>query len=192
MACSFYRWNGGFFGDYWCDKKNEQIDSDIYSRYCRGYSYDECPIYKQSDYSSGCFLTTIVCDILKRDDHDSVLNTMRGFRDNVLQKDQKYFNILKDYDYIGPLLAYKLSQDSKREMIASKIYDYSLTRIAVQINKQNYEQAVTLYQAMTLFFIDHYGFRENYEENRNTEYEIREFDPQTAGHGILQKKILIK
>lgn len=117
---------------------------------------------------------------------------MRGFRDNVLQKDQKYFNILKDYDYIGPLLAYKLSQDSKREMIASKIYDYSLTRIAVQINKQNYEQAVTLYQAMTLFFIDHYGFRENYEENRNTEYEIREFDPQTAGHGILQKKILIK
>lgn len=45
MSCTYYRWNGGSFtGDYWCDKKNERVNNDIYQRYCKGYYYDECSI----------------------------------------------------------------------------------------------------------------------------------------------------
>lgn len=192
MSCSYYKWQGGFFGDYWCDKKNTKVDSDIYERYCKSWSYDECPIYKEKGYTGGCFLTTVVCDVLKKDDKDIVLETMRNFRNNVLQKNQQYFNILKDYDYIGPVLAYKFGQDENREEIAQRVYQGPLLTITSLINKKEYKQAIECYQSMTLSFIDHYGFRETYEKNRKMEYELREFNPETAGHGVLQKRLFQK
>lgn len=198
MSCTYYSWKGGWFsGDFWCAKKadydgNGRVDEDTYQKYCKNYNYDACPIYKQGEYSSGCFLTTIVCTILQKDDHDPILETMREFRNQVLQKDEKYFNILRDYDYIGPVLAYKLDQDARREQIARKLYDNSLTKIASYIKKEDYRRAVELYQGMTLYFINYYGFREEYEKNKNVEYAIREFKPETAGHGILQKKLSTK
>ena len=106
MSCTYYRWNGGSFtGDYWCDKNDKRVDSDTYSKYCRGYYYSDCPVYKRSDSSGGCFITTIVCNVLGKSDDDKVLNNLRYFRDNVLKKDECYRYILIDYDNIGPVIA---------------------------------------------------------------------------------------
>ena len=90
MSCTYYRWNG----DYWCDKNNRSVNSDTYSRYCKGYYYDECSVYKRDDSIGGCFITTIVCDTLGKSDDDRVLNNLRYFRDNVLQKNSKYTYLL--------------------------------------------------------------------------------------------------
>ena len=66
MGCSFYEFRSGLFGgDYYCIKKGEAVSSDIYYKYCRNYSYGDCPIYKSSS-SSSCFITTIVCNILEK------------------------------------------------------------------------------------------------------------------------------
>lgn len=185
MSCPYYSWKGGaLFGDYWCDKKNNEVNDDIYSKYCKGYYYDECIIYKSNQDSGGCFLTTIVCEILGRGDKDPVLETMRKFRNEVLQKDEKYLSILCDYDNMGPLLAYKLDNDPLREQIAGKLYQNSLVKIANSIENKNYVEAIKLYQGMTLFFINFYGFSNLYEEHRKIVIDLNNLNKKELGHGI--------
>lgn len=142
MSCTYYRWNGGSFtGDYWCDKKNERVNNDIYQRYCKGYYYDECPIYKKSNSSGGCFITTIICDILGKNDDDKVINNLRNFRDNILTKDEKYKSILIDYDNIGPVIAYEISKDKDKEKLSIGLYDLILTKVSDLIDNKDYEKS---------------------------------------------------
>lgn len=73
MSCTYYRWNGGrIFGDYWCDIKDTRVDNATYSKYCKDYNYSKCPIYIKNNSSGGCFITTIVCDVLGKSDDDKV------------------------------------------------------------------------------------------------------------------------
>ncbi len=44
MSCPFYVWRS----DYYCIKTESSKPADIYSRYCRGYDYGDCPIYKSA------------------------------------------------------------------------------------------------------------------------------------------------
>ena len=175
MSCTYYRWNGGTFGDYWCDKKNTRVDSDTYYKYCRAYNYDECPIYRNTE-SSGCFITTIACSILKRKDNDKVLNNLRYLRDDILQKDPKYHNLLKDYDNIGPQIASCLEKDEKREEISLDLYNNILTPISNLIDKKEYNQACRAYYTMTLFFKDYYGLEYQPDNRKNINIKL-------LGHG---------
>lgn len=44
-------------------------------------------------------------------DNNIYLETMRNFRENVLQKDEKYKSLLVQYDIIGPKIAQYLMLD---------------------------------------------------------------------------------
>ena len=48
MSCPFYKYIDG----YYCYKKHGEINEDVYSRYCRDYSYSDCPIYKDEKLSN--------------------------------------------------------------------------------------------------------------------------------------------
>lgn len=99
MSCVYYEFKSALFGgDYWCNKKDCRVDDNTYRRYCRDYSYDECPIYKKTESSGACFITTVVCKIVGLKDNDQVLQNLRNFRDNILQPNEKYYDILKEYD----------------------------------------------------------------------------------------------
>ena len=77
-GCVYY----DFQGDY---KKG-------YCSWYRSYYYpgDNCSHQKPVNATSGCYITTIVCDVLGLDDDCSLLNNLRSFRDNILQKDAKF------------------------------------------------------------------------------------------------------
>ena len=181
MSCSYYTFRQN---DYYCNKKGDYVNSDVYYKYCRNYDYDDCPIYKQED-SSGCYLTTIVCDILNKKDNDKVLNTLRNFRDNVLQKDKEYYDILKDYDIIGPIISSKISSDKDREIIAKYLYNAFLTPITENINNKEHSKAIKSYKTMTLYLINHYNLINTYilMHNYNKHNLNSNFNPKTAGHG---------
>ena len=186
MSCTYYEFKSSLFGgDYWCDKKNCEVDEDTYYKYCRDYNFRSCPIYKKDTSSSGCYISTIVCNILKRSDDDKVLNNLRGFRDNVLQKNEEYFEILKCYDTMGPVLAQALFNDKERDIVAKNLYDNILTLISHQIETKDYDKAVCNYKTMTIFLISYYGLGESYLEIRDNDYGYpsNSFDPTTAGHG---------
>lgn len=185
MACTFYEYKGGLLsGDYWCNKNNCRVDSDTYYKYCRGYNYDECPIFKKQE-SSGCFITTVACNLLELDDKNPVLNKLRNFRDNVLQEDSKYEETLKEYDVIGPQLAICLAADKDNKLIAQGLYDNILLPITELIDQKENDKAVELYYLMTLSLVNYYGLKHEYNsiKENNYGYEQEEFEPKTAGHG---------
>lgn len=190
MSCPFYTFKNGFLsGDYWCNVTNQSVNDDIYYRYCRNYDYDICPVYKkQNNSSSTCYLTTIVCSILGKKDDDQVLNTMRSFRDNVMQKQEEYFDKLLDYDNVGPILSYKLFTDKDNKVISELLYEDVLTPISQDINKKEYDKAVEKYEIMTLSLINYYRLKHWFNNSKDENYGITEFNKEMLGHGVRTRK----
>lgn len=182
MSCEFYSYKSGLFsGDYWCNKNECSVSSDTYYKYCRDYNYRECPNYKHQE-SSGCFITTIICNMLNKKDDDVILKTLRSFRDDVLQKDEKYYNILKEYDLIGPVIADCIIRENNIDLVRDT-YQKSIIPIYYLIYHKKYEDAIGRYQLMTQLLIDYYSLNDEYDKIKNNGYQYDDFVPEKAGHG---------
>lgn len=189
MSCPFYEFRSTLFGgDYYCIKKEEYMNSDIYYKYCRDYSYSDCPIYKHQT-SSGCFITTVVCDILGKSDNYELLNRFRYFRDNTLQKDVKYSELLKIYDTVGQFVADDIYNDEDRYNNAKCIYEYGIKPIDKLIEQKKYDEACERYYVMTLGLVNYYGLKHAYNRfsDDNFGYDQGEFDIKNSGHGKVRK-----
>lgn len=186
---------GGFFSSDSCyidTSKRQDVLYDQYGNlYCKNY-YESCPRYQSINgyQSGGCFITTVTCEILDKKDDDKVMNGLRKFRDDVLQKDEKYAEILQNYDVVGPIIANKLKEDENKEKIAETVYESVLTPIAALVEDGEDEKAVEAYYQMTLLFINYYGLLTpyNYIAEHDFGYKKGEFDQKTAGHGTKSKK----
>ena len=190
MNCPYYKFESGFFfgGDYMCtikEPKGEKRNDDHYYRYCRGeYNYRDCTYYKSVHGSSGgCFITTVLCNILGLPDNHETLNTLRSFRDNVLKKDKSYKEILMIYDGIGPYVADKLINDEKKHEKAKELYELSLKPIIEEVKNKNYNRAVKHYLYMTLYLISEYNLRDTYNALKDIDFGFMNFNQDKAGHG---------
>lgn len=185
MSCPYYSFNdGGWFGgDFWCDKKNERVNSDIYYKYCKGYDYSSCSIYSYSE-SSGCFITTVACQILGKSDNDEVLSNLRFLRDKVLKNNPKYYYLLQEYDNIGPEIADAIRHDNDRDSMAKSIYNVTLKPVSKMIEEGMYEQAICSYKLMTNWLVSYYGLEYLYGRDNGKD----NFDIMKAGHG--RKRVL--
>lgn len=45
MTCPYYMFKNN---DFYCTEKLEYVPEKIYFRWCRNYSYDECPTYQEA------------------------------------------------------------------------------------------------------------------------------------------------
>ncbi len=185
MSCPYYTFKSGllFGGDYWCMVHDRSIDSNVYNNYCKNYNYNQCSIYKSKNPSSGCFITTVVCEILHKKDNCELLSNLRNFRDNVLQKDEKYYEYLQDYDNIGPIIADKLRRDKDRENVAKVIYNNGLLPINESLNNNEYDKACEKYYVMTLLLINYYGLKHVYNLGKDSGEYYKNFEVVTSGHG---------
>lgn len=188
MSCTYYRWESSLFGgDYYCTKKGGVVNSDIYARYCRDYNYSACPIYKQ-EASSGCFITTILCNVLGKKDDDKIMENMRSFRENILKNNPKYYNILWKYDRIGPVIASCINNDPEKLKLANNLYTSVLTNINEHIENQENEKAVARYQIMVIELIKHYNLKETYALVKDS-FNVNELDVASSGHGRVKMKL---
>ena len=108
--------------DYVCNDCNN-YDLNYVNRYGEGYCTYYCRYFPKSDrrcthfelrsdyISSGCFLTTTICDIFGMEDDCYALETLRKFRDTILVKDPKYYPILAEYEVVGPIISNKMYND---------------------------------------------------------------------------------
>ena len=188
MACEFYEFQSGLFGgDYYCRNKQCVVSSDTYYKYCRDYNFRECPNYNRGS-SSSCFITTVVCQILGKQDNDKLLENFREFRDNILQPNTKYHDILKEYDVIGPLLADCIIKDQEKEKTAIGLYENVMLPINNEINNMNYDKAVEMYYLMTLSLVNYYKLKHEYNSIKDKNYNDIEFIPSKSGHGLIKQK----
>ena len=182
--CKHYEQGGWFSNDY-CNisGKRETIPSSYFDS-CKNEGY-KCPWYeKEYGTGGGCFITTITCGLLHKEDTDPVMMGLRKFRDEILQKQDKYSDILKIYDTIGPRICCNLNHDSAKTEKAEKLYS-KLERFVELINSSEYEKAAKSYVVMTLRLVSEYGMQDQYRaiRNNNFGYNDGEFDQSIAGHG---------
>ena len=183
---------GDLYGKFPCEKKYEwhlATDQEC-DRFCTAYDRDYYTIqnahrYSQEHSSSGgCYLTTMLCNILKMPDNNIYLETMRDFRNNVLQKDEKYKSILVEYDIIGPKIAQFLKSDPLKENIAKKYLNTYISPITNLINDQKFEMAISLYMSMT----NSLSLLYNLNCMSISTLDIDNADIENSGHGIYKTK----
>lgn len=184
-ACTYLSERGDYRGKFWCERKGEDhyaTDSKCYS-FCEAYSRSNSSRANMYDFSrghqsSGCYITTIACKLLGYKDNNYYLNTLRNFRDNVMQKNPKYICHLMTYDAIGPVIAKKLEEDKNGKEIATAMFNRYITRSVSAIEEEKYNDAINIYVAMTNALTEIYNIDTNIIMPDVNRVEIK-----SLGHG---------
>lgn len=164
-ACTYMGESSDYSGKYYCSSKGE------YRFACDARCYNFCEAYGRSNYSrenmydnsrnhsgsSGCYLTTIMCQLLTFKDNNYYLNTLRNFRDNVMKKNINYIPLLLTYDVIGPQIAEELRKDPYSKQIALTFFDKYITKSVDAITEGKEESAINTYVAMTTALAERYN-----------------------------------
>ena len=175
--------------DYFKDSRNTnqhypKNNPNYIKGYCEWYRQfyypdDSCSHHRSRDYvPGGCFITTVVCEKMRFDDSCEVLNRLREFRREVLQRDISYAPILFQYDVIGPKISEEIRKDSSN--ISQKIYDCFLIPIVENLNHKKYKEAVERYIFMTKSLGNIYGIESPNDMDSSYDY-------QNGGHGYFKR-----
>ena len=178
-------------GTFWCDAKLECVyaHQQECDRFCRAYDRpnsvsDSYAYYSKNKVSSsGCYLTTMMCNILKMSDNNPFLNSIRSLRNNVMQKDEKYKALLVEYDVIGPTIAHNLSIDPLKYQIAANGFFKYIKPISKLIKEKKYDEAISSYKEMTDKLKSFYHIDTVIEADM-----IENVDIKNSGHGIYKSK----
>lgn len=180
-ACTYMGESADYDGKYYCDRKGERryaCDAKCYS-FCEAYgrsNYSRQNMYEnsRSHQSSGCYLTTAMCNILGYPDNNYYLETLRTFRDTVLQQDFKYIPLLLSYDIIGPQIAYELEKDENKVEISTNLFNKFITAAVIAIENNKVNDAVNIYTAMTESLAERYNINTNIVMLNPNEVNIKE------------------
>ncbi len=155
---------------------------------CFYWADDSCSShYEARNPEPSCYITTIVCKILDYPDDCGVLNTLRTFRDEVLQKDEKYLPLLMEYDIVGPKIAYALEEDYEKTQdieFATYLFNFYILPTASFVHEKKNDEAVRRYQEMMV------GLEEYYSVAPDNSVSYQEYDATRGGHGRVYKKNL--
>lgn len=185
--CTYLDLSKREYGKYYCEKEYEYVRANELScsKFCKAYSRDSSEIRRAEEFShdyesgSGCYITTMLCHILQKEDNNVYLNTLRKFRDEILQKSINGSKILVEYDIVGPKIAALLEQDHARVSIAITLFNNFIIPTTLCIDNNWYDDAVTLYKGMTQKLMEFYHIK--YVEPKN----IDMIDMTKSGHGRL-------
>ena len=193
-ACTYLGETADYNGKYYCSKKG-----DVYA--CDPKCYNFCEAYSRSDsarrnmynnsiehQSSGCYLTTAMCNILNYPDDHYYLQTLRNFRDNTLKTNPKYITLLLTYDIIGPTIANNLNNDKNKEIIAKTLLEKFISKSVIAIENNKINEAVNIYTAMTQELAKRYNINLNLLYIDPKTIDIETLDTNSLGHGRTRKK----
>lgn len=159
MSCMHYENKGGsgFFGGFepYCHKKGDYIDSDMYDRYCKNYSYDECPIYKGSS-SGGCYLTSACVVSRGLPDNCYELELLRKYRDTWLKDSEGGLAVIAEYYAMAPKIVEAIDKRDNKDSIYDSIYRKMVLPCVQYIEEKKYQEALELYRNMTLKLREEY------------------------------------
>jgi len=147
MSCSYYEFRQG---SYFCNRKSDYVNSDVYYRYCRSYNYSECPIYKNHErFDSSCYLST-ACIISKGlSDDCTELKVLRNYRDNWLKLQPKGEEAIRHYYQIAPKIVSAINEKKDSDEIYNMIYEKIIVPCIALINKEQMSKAFEVYSNAT-------------------------------------------
>lgn len=182
-------YGGDCYGKYYCNKKwDRHLATDTAcSSYTKAYNRSNSTINNAIDFSnsktsSSCYITTLLCGILKLSDSNHYINTLRNFRNNYL-KNSEYNNLLVEYDVVGPIICKHLENDKQNRLVAAQLFYNYISPIVSLIDDKMYKDAIVRYIMMVERLKNLYGINKCV-----TTLEIEECDIALAGHGKYIKK----
>lgn len=155
MSCPYYWWNN----HYACRKSGKDVNEDIYYKYCRGYDYSDCPIYKgNSDSSSGgwCYLTTACVETMGLPDNCHELCAMRALRDGYIRKLPEGDAEICDYYFTAPQIIEAINNGGEPEKVFSAIYEELVKPCVEAVDSDNFPEAYEHYKLYTAALKDKY------------------------------------
>lgn len=194
-ACTYLGEDANYDGKYYCDRKGERVyacDPKCY-RFIEAYSRSNSGrsnMYSNSKdhMSSGCYITTAMCNILGYQDDNYYLNTLRTFRDKTLKKDYKYINLLLMYDLYGPLIATNLKNDTNNKEIATHLFNGYITKAVTAIEHKKTSDAVNIYIAMTHTLAERYNINMNLLFIEDETTKLKTINTYPLGRGRVKEK----
>lgn len=154
MGCPYYCWNY----HYACQKSGEKkdVNEDVYSKYCSGYDYYDCPIYKGDSSSGGCFLTSACVEAKGLADDCRELTVLRDFRDNWLRAQPIGEMEVAEYYRIAPPIVEKIKARDDAVSVFESIYNELVLPCVAFIDNGKNEEAYALYKKLTQSFATQY------------------------------------
>ncbi len=147
MSCAYYTFRNN---DYYCQKKGDYVNSDVYQRYCKNYSYDECPVYRDEPSSGGCYLTSACVEAKGLPDDCEELMTLRDFRDNWLKKQPGGMEEVAEYYEVAPRIMERINRRMDAKRIWTDLYDSLVMPCVEMIHSGELEKARVLYKETAL------------------------------------------
>ena len=153
MSCAYYTFRNN---DYYCLKKGDYVNSDVYQRYCKNYSYDECPIYKDNPNSGGCYLTSACVEAKGLSDDCEALTVLQDFRDHWLRQQPGGAEEIAEYYATAPRIVAEINKRADAREIWNALYDALVAPCVKLIQAGAMEQARKLYREMSLSLKERY------------------------------------
>ena len=142
--------------------------------YCDNHSRAEIKSTSNSGEfkQSGCYITTVICDILGYNDNCETLNMLRLFRENILKCDFKYTDLLLQYDLVGPEISAHLKTMEDNYEYSLKLYHSFLIPCVYAIKEGYVDEAVKIYKNMVTTLCETFNI-ELVSPKRDMEYDVR-------------------
>ena len=152
--CDFHKMKG--WSSY-CMKKDGYINNDTYDRYCSSYRYDECPIYKQSSSSGGCYLTSACTEARNLPDDCLELTVLRNFRDTYMKKQPGGEADIAEYYRRAPKIVERIDAQEDRKDVYETIYSSVIRPCVELIEKGQNAEAYRMSKDMVLKLEQQFG-----------------------------------
>lgn len=184
-ACTYLGETANYDGKYYCERKGPMYACDPKcTSFCEAYSRSNNARENMYGYSHerktpGCYITTIICNVLGYDDNNYYLRNLRNFR-NKMKENPADLVLLLTYDQIGPKIANCIANDPNSKQIASLMFNHYIIPAVDAIYENKDNQARNIYIAMTDSLATHYDI--------DTNIIIPDkVDKETLGHARIKK-----
>lgn len=142
-----------YWDDYgYCNYYGRKVGvNDSWGCYSGSEDYDKDDIFNEDNDDSGCYLTTLMCEILGYEDDCFELTFLRSFRKNYMQTTTEGKKLLSQYKEISRPIVKKLRLRSDRKDIALKMKDDYITLAIEAIENGKPEDGITIYKNMVSY-----------------------------------------
>ena len=130
---------------------------NLHERSCYKYDYDKYRDYYE--LNRRWYIVGAICQKLGLSDQYECVSLLHNFRVDVLEKDAKYDDILKEYDMVGPFLAQMLETDDDSKELCERLLQVYLVKVLDLIQDKKNDEALQRYLEMvnllrTIYHID--------------------------------------
>ena len=127
---------------------------NLTERKCSYYVYD--PNKDYYDLNHRWHIVSAIFAKLGLSDSYECINILENFRVNFLEKDDKYEDLLREYDIVGPAIAKLIVEDENSLAICKEICSKCLVIVLDLIKEGKYEEALNKYLEMVNILKNYY------------------------------------